>query len=92
MTNDVPNMIEVDPTTICQCTGLKDKNGNLIWQFFLQNSKIHLVKNMKENKVAQIGCDNAMKCKQRFLDIMSKEFDKVVNEKLGDYGFYKENK
>lgn len=22
---------EVDPSTICQCTGLKDKNGNLIW-------------------------------------------------------------
>ena len=39
-----------------------------------------------------IGCDNVMKCKQRFLDIISKEFDKVVNEKLGDYDFYKENK
>ena len=32
MTNDVPNMVEVDPSTICQCTGLKDKNGNLIWE------------------------------------------------------------
>ena len=32
MTNDIPNMIEVDPTTICQCTGLKDKNGRLIWE------------------------------------------------------------
>ncbi len=32
MTNDIPNMIEVDPSTICQCTGIKDKNGNLIWE------------------------------------------------------------
>ena len=23
---------EVDPSTICQCTGLMDKNGNLIWE------------------------------------------------------------
>ena len=23
---------EVDQSTICQCTGLKDKNGNLIWE------------------------------------------------------------
>ena len=32
MTNDIPNMIEVYPSTICQCIGLKDKNGNLIWE------------------------------------------------------------
>ena len=23
---------KIDPSTICQCTGLKDKNGNLIWE------------------------------------------------------------
>ena len=23
---------EVDPKTICQCTGLKDKNGKLVWE------------------------------------------------------------
>ena len=32
MTNDIPNMVEVDPSTICQCTGLKDKNDKLIWE------------------------------------------------------------
>lgn len=25
-------MHEVDPSTICQCTGIKDKNGKLIWE------------------------------------------------------------
>lgn len=24
--------VEVDPATICKCTGLKDKNGTLIWE------------------------------------------------------------
>jgi len=23
---------EVDQSTICQCTGLKDKNGNMVWE------------------------------------------------------------
>lgn len=23
---------KIDPSTICQCTGLNDKNGNLIWE------------------------------------------------------------
>lgn len=25
-------IFEVDPSTICQCTGLRDKNGKLIWE------------------------------------------------------------
>ena len=32
MTNDIPDMIEVEPSTICQCTGLRDKNGQKIWE------------------------------------------------------------
>lgn len=37
-----------------------------------------------------ICCDNIMKCKQIFLEIISKQFDNVVNEKLGDNGFFNE--
>ncbi len=28
----VAERFEVDPATICQCTGLKDNNGKLIWE------------------------------------------------------------
>lgn len=29
---DARSSEEVEPSTICQCIGLKDKNGNLIWE------------------------------------------------------------
>ena len=32
ISNDHADMVEVDKETICQCTGLKDKNGKLIWE------------------------------------------------------------
>ena len=32
MTNDVPNMVEVDPSTICKCTGKTDIEKNLIFE------------------------------------------------------------
>lgn len=33
---------EIDPSTICQCTGLKDKNGKLIWENDIVKRKFRL--------------------------------------------------
>lgn len=38
--------IEVDPSTICQCTGLKDENDKLIWEndiVKINNSKVNVL-------------------------------------------------
>ena len=53
MTNDIPDMIEVDTSTICQCTGLKDKNGQKIWE----NDIVGFLDTYStENGHAEAGC------------------------------------
>ena len=42
---------EVDPSTICQCTGLKDKNGKLIWDNDIMVG--HLDKTYPDDKTYQ---------------------------------------
>lgn len=32
MINDIPNMVEVDPETVCQCTAMPDKNKKLVFE------------------------------------------------------------
>ena len=35
------DIVEVIPSTICQCTGLKDKNGKLIWENDIVDFLVH---------------------------------------------------
>lgn len=46
------NFYEIDPNTICQCTGLRDKNGKLIWE-----NDIIECKDRKHNFQTQIEWD-----------------------------------
>ena len=41
---------EIDPSTICQCTGFKDKNGKLIWENDICDRKEEYPEIVKYNK------------------------------------------
>lgn len=48
------NWYRVDPSTICQCTGLKDRNGNLIWEndiVKINNSKGNVLITFREFEI-----------------------------------------
>ncbi len=50
---------EVDRNTICQCTGLRDKNGKLIWENDIVKFNIYNYDKLESNTISQIKwCNN----------------------------------
>lgn len=70
---------EVDPTTVCRCTGLNDKNGKLIWENDIADGHI-------KRGAAFLNCLVLWnECKARF-DVRAKgcNFPMTLDEVAGD--------
>ena len=56
------NFYEIDPNTICQCTGLKDKNGRVIWENDIASYSDLITRDKKQFAL------NGTKCKRHLLE------------------------
>lgn len=53
---------EVDPSTICQCTGMKDKNGKLIWENDVVKKEFYTDYDAFSNSEEYIGIVKVSNC------------------------------
>ena len=52
---ETDGFIEIDPSTVCQCTGLKDKNEKLIWENDIIKKEFYQYPFVHENPKEIIG-------------------------------------
>ena len=86
MINDIPNMAEVDPETVCQCTAMPDKNGNLIWENDILSGHIDVGFPEDETRKRVVWhengwCTNELRCDdyEELDDFDSENFEVIGN-------------
>ncbi len=50
----------IDPSTICQCTGLKDKNGKPVWENDIVKFDIYYYEKLESSTISQIKWCNGL--------------------------------
>ena len=86
MINDIPNMAEVDPETVCQCTAMPDKNGKLIFENDILSGHIDVGFPEDETRKRVVWhengwCTNELRCDdyEELDDFDSENFEVIGN-------------